>query len=166
MLGYRMRGGCGSEVVLETVNAPRAFLTTDSGFPLAELEQALRTNRPFTYDYQPTAVPVLYSAGILAERQGKGRRANSSMLSSAIPRLCRLYLGMSKLDPRNRRSARRTAHCRRSLQGLSPRAGFLRRQCSRFATARRWFPAAQRRRRPGTELAASLRKRRRPFSRS
>jgi len=33
ILGYRMRGGCGSEVVLETVNAPRAFLTTDSGFP-------------------------------------------------------------------------------------------------------------------------------------
>ena len=34
ILGYRMRGGCGSEVVLETVNASRAFLTTDSGFPL------------------------------------------------------------------------------------------------------------------------------------
>src|SRR5437764_12118994 len=60
ILGYRMRGGCGSEVVLETVNASRAFLTTDSGFPLTELEQALRTNRPFTYDYKPLNVPVLY----------------------------------------------------------------------------------------------------------
>src|SRR5690242_11273855 len=29
IIGYRMRGGCGSEVVLETVNATRAFLTTD-----------------------------------------------------------------------------------------------------------------------------------------
>src|ERR1035437_6864929 len=47
ILGFRMRGGCGSEVVLETVNAPRAFLTTDSGFPLNDLEQALRTNHPF-----------------------------------------------------------------------------------------------------------------------
>ncbi len=47
VLGYRMRGGCGSEVVLETVNAARAFITTDSGFPLAELEQALRTDKPF-----------------------------------------------------------------------------------------------------------------------
>src|SRR6267143_1493357 len=56
VLGYRMRGGCGSEVVLETVNASRAFLTTDSGFPLSELEQALRTNRPFTLDYHPTNV--------------------------------------------------------------------------------------------------------------
>ena len=35
VLGCRMRGGCGAEVVLETVNATRAFLTIDSGFPLA-----------------------------------------------------------------------------------------------------------------------------------
>ena len=42
VLGYRMRGGCGSDVVLETVNATRAFLTIDSGFPLAELEQIVR----------------------------------------------------------------------------------------------------------------------------
>src|SRR5262249_8502508 len=60
ILGYRMRGGCGSEVVLETLNASRAFLTTDSGFPLSELEQALRTNRPFTYDYHPATVTALY----------------------------------------------------------------------------------------------------------
>ena len=40
---HQRRGGCGSEVVLETVNASRAFLTTDSGFPLADLEQALST---------------------------------------------------------------------------------------------------------------------------
>ncbi|MBI1842808.1 MAG: hypothetical protein HYR88_18370, partial [Verrucomicrobia bacterium] len=62
VLGYRMRGGCGSEVVLETVNGMRAFLTIDSGFPLAELEQSLRTNRPFHYDYKPTQVPILYGA--------------------------------------------------------------------------------------------------------
>src|ERR1019366_900041 len=60
VLGFRMRGGCGSEVVLETVNAPRAFLSTDSGFPLSDLERALRTNRPFNYDFQPTPVPVMF----------------------------------------------------------------------------------------------------------
>ena len=32
----------------------------DSGFPLAELEQALRTSRPVRYDYKPTKIPVLY----------------------------------------------------------------------------------------------------------
>ena len=41
VLGYRMRGGCGSEVVLETLNASKAFVTIDSGFPVADLEQAL-----------------------------------------------------------------------------------------------------------------------------
>ena len=61
VLGYRMRGACGSEVVLETVNAPRAFITTDSGFPLAELEQALRTEQPFAYDYHPASATILYA---------------------------------------------------------------------------------------------------------
>src|SRR3954469_17624885 len=60
ILGFRMRGGCGAEVVLETVNAARAFLTTDSGFPLNDLEQALRTNRAFSYDFRPTTIPVLF----------------------------------------------------------------------------------------------------------
>jgi len=97
-LGYRMRGGCGAEVVLETVNASRAFLTIDSGFPLAELEQALRANRPFEYDYKPTQVPVLYGpeywlGGTKEKQQGE---FIDQYLSD--PQLCRLYLGMSKLD--------------------------------------------------------------------
>ena len=71
VLGYRMRGGCGSDVVLETVNASRAFLTIDSGFPLAELEQALRTNRPFTLDYHPARIPRALQRRILAVRQGQ-----------------------------------------------------------------------------------------------
>ena len=62
VLGFRMRGGCGSEVVLETVNAARAFLTTDSGFPINQLEEALRTNKPFRYDYHPSQVPVLFGS--------------------------------------------------------------------------------------------------------
>jgi hypothetical protein len=98
ILGFRMRGGCGSEVVLETVNAARAFLTTDSGFPINRLEEALRTNKPFTYDYHASQVPVLFGseywmAGIKdAEPVG--------FIESFIgdPATCRLYLGFSKLD--------------------------------------------------------------------
>ncbi|MBI1786517.1 MAG: hypothetical protein HYR60_03060 [Acidobacteria bacterium] len=97
ILGYRMRGGCGSEVVLETVNASRAFLSTDSGFPLAELEQALRTNRPFVHDYQPTAVPVLYSAEYWTSAKEKASGEFIDIFLSD-PSLCRLYLGFSKLD--------------------------------------------------------------------
>jgi hypothetical protein len=97
ILGFRMRGGCGSEVVLETLNATRAFLTTDSGFPLAELEQALRTNRPFVYDYQPTQAPILYGPEYwLSAKEKQPADFIDAFLSD--PSLCRLYLGLSKLD--------------------------------------------------------------------
>jgi len=97
-VGYRMRGGCGSEVVLETVNATRAFLTIDSGFPLAELEQSLRTNRPFVYDYKPTQAPVLYGPEYWVPTK---ERANAEFIDNFLgdPSICRLYLGLSKLDP-------------------------------------------------------------------
>ena len=98
VLGYRMRGGCGSEVVLETVNATRAFLTIDSGFPLAELEQDLRTNRPFAYDYKPTQVPMLYAQDYwLSAKDREGAEFIDAFLGD--PSLCRLYLALSKLDP-------------------------------------------------------------------
>ena len=97
VLGYRMRGGCGSEVVLETVNATRAFLTIDSGFPIADLEQALRTNRPFNYDYRPTQVSVLFGPEYwLSAREKQPAEFIDAFL--ADPSLCRLYLGFSKLD--------------------------------------------------------------------
>jgi len=98
VLGYRMRGGCGSEVVLETLNASRAFLTIDSGFPLADLEQDLRTNRPFAYDFKPTQVPILYTQDYwLSSKDRQGAEFIDSFLGD--PSLCRLYLALSKLDP-------------------------------------------------------------------
>ena len=96
VLGYRMRGACGSEVVLETVNAGRAFLTIDSGFPLAELEVALRNNRPFQYDYHPTLVPVLFGPEYWMSAEKEKKEFIDVFLSD--PALCRLYLGLSKLD--------------------------------------------------------------------
>jgi hypothetical protein len=98
VLGYRMRGGCGSDVVLETVNASRAFLTIDSGFPLAELEQALRTNRPFTLDYRPARIPVLYKPEYWQSAKDKTTGEFIDYFISD-PSLCRLYLGLAKLDP-------------------------------------------------------------------
>jgi hypothetical protein len=97
ILGYRMRGACGSDVVLETVNASRAFLTIDSGFPLADLEAALRTNRPFAYDYKPTSVSVLYGPEYWTSGKDKDKVDFIDAFMSD-PALCRLYLGLSKLD--------------------------------------------------------------------
>jgi hypothetical protein len=97
ILGFRMRGGCGSEVVLETVNAARAFLTTDSGFPVNDLEQALRTNRPFSYDFRPTMIPVMFGPEYwLAATKDKELQFIDAFLGD--PSMCRLYLGFSKLD--------------------------------------------------------------------
>ena len=98
ILGFRMRGGCGSEVVLETVNAARAFLTTDSGFPVNQLEQSLRTNRAFSYDYHSTPIPVLF--GPEYWMGGQKDKEPAAFLETFIsdPSICRLYLGISKLD--------------------------------------------------------------------
>jgi hypothetical protein len=107
VLGYRMRGACGSDVVLETVNATRAFLTIDSGFPLAQLEQSLRTSRPFVYDYKPTEVPVLYGPEYWLSAKEK---QTGDFLDFIIgdPSLCRLYLGMAKLDPQTADDLKKT----------------------------------------------------------
>jgi len=109
ILGFRMRGGCGSEVVLETVNAPRAFLTTDSGFPVNDLEVALRTNRPFTYDFHPTAIPVMFSADYWFSGSKDKGKETSDFIESFIgdPSICRLYLGFSKLDRETAESLRK-----------------------------------------------------------
>jgi hypothetical protein len=98
ILGYRMRGGCGAELVLETLNASRAFLTIDSGFPVANLEQALRTNQPFVYDFRPTKVPVLYGPDYWLT---SGKEKSGEWIDTFLgdPSLCRMYLGVSKLDP-------------------------------------------------------------------
>lgn len=106
ILGFRMRGGCGSDVVLETVNATRAFLSMDSGFPLADLEQALRTNRPFSYDYHATMVPVLYKPEYwLSNKEKQAGEFIDAFLGD--PSLCRLYLGLAKLDPETAEEVRR-----------------------------------------------------------
>ncbi len=97
ILGYRIRGACGGDLTVETVNAGKAFLTIDSGFPLAELEQALRTSRPFSYDFKPTQVPVIYGPEywLSVEKKDKGEFIDRFM---SDPLLCRLYLGMAKID--------------------------------------------------------------------
>jgi hypothetical protein len=97
IVGFRMRGGCGSDLVLETVNASRAFLTTDSGFPMAEFEQALRTNRAFEYDYHPAKIYVLYGPDywLTAKEKGTGDFLDAFL---SDPSICRFYLSMAKLD--------------------------------------------------------------------
>jgi hypothetical protein len=109
ILGFRMRGGCGSEVVLETVNEPRAFITTDSGFPVNELEAAMRTNRPFNYDFHPTAVPVMFGPEYWMSAKEKDKDTEFIESFIADPSSCRLYLGFTKLDVETADALRKVA---------------------------------------------------------
>ena len=98
VLGYRMRGSCGADIVLETVNATRAFLTVDSGFPLVQLEQDLRANRRFEMPFVPTSIPVLYNSAYWLSALNKETNATFIDAFMSDPSLCRLYLGLSRLD--------------------------------------------------------------------
>jgi hypothetical protein len=99
ILGYRMRGGCGSDLALETVNPSRAFLTIDSGFPLSELEAALRTNRTFSLDYHPVRVPILFGANYWQPETAGQKSVEFVDFLMGDPSLCRLYSAVSALDP-------------------------------------------------------------------
>ncbi len=125
ILGFRMRGGCGSEVVLETVNQMRAFITTDSGFPINDLEQALRTNHAFNYDFHPTQVPVLFGPEYWSgpkEKEGSNFIERLYLRPFHLPSLP----GFFQTQFRNRRRDAEGADAD-AAEGLLARAGFLRR---------------------------------------
>jgi hypothetical protein len=97
ILGYRLQKACGPDAALETSDANRAFLTIDSGFPLADLEEALRENKPFDMPYGPTKLPVLFKASDWVENK---KNANRGVVDSILrdPELARLYWAMSRMD--------------------------------------------------------------------
>ncbi|HWP84979.1 MAG TPA: hypothetical protein VNN17_07310 [Terriglobia bacterium] len=93
ILGYRLRTGCGSEASLETADPERAFLTVDSGFPLADLEEHLRNGTVFEYPFGNSSVPVLFS-------QKDWAWTDKNMVDALLedPSLARLYWAVSRLD--------------------------------------------------------------------
>ena len=93
-LGYRVRkGGCGAGAVIETDDPNTAFLTIDSGFPLADLESAFRAGKPFTYTVRGNDLPILFTA---ADWFDKGRDPLDQFLDDKDT--ARLYYAVSKLD--------------------------------------------------------------------
>jgi hypothetical protein len=108
-LGYRMRGSCGGDLVLETVNATKAFLTVDSGFPISELETDLRANHRFELPYAPTSIPVLYTPAYWLSALGRTNQTEFLDAFLGDPSLCRLYLGLSHLDHATAEALRKQA---------------------------------------------------------
>jgi hypothetical protein len=97
ILGYRLEQGCGPDAALETADANRAFLTIDSGFPLADLEETLRTGKPFDIPFASTKVSVLYkSSDWVLNKKNANRGVVDSILRD--PELARLYWALSRMD--------------------------------------------------------------------
>ena len=120
ILGYRLRHGCGQEIVLETANAERAFLTIDSGFPLTDLEESLQKNVPFLYPYASARVPVLFKESDWLSLSAVQKIHFGSCLDILLndPAISRLYWAMSKTDVETARYLERTP----GLRALLPNA--------------------------------------------
>ena len=97
ILGYRLRQSCGPDAALETADANRAFLTIDSGFPLADLEESLRLGKPFDTPYVSTQVPVIFKSSDWVENK---KNSNRGVVDSILrdPGMARLYWAMSRMD--------------------------------------------------------------------
>jgi len=105
ILGYRMRETCGPKTSVETSDPDRAFLTIDSGFPLAELEETLRTGKPFSYAYPSSQVPAIFAQddwGLDGKSDSKNGEKNRNEPVDSLLRdsaQARIYWAMSRIDP-------------------------------------------------------------------
>jgi hypothetical protein len=99
ILGYRMLQNCSDKnVVLSTANPERAFLTIDSGFPLATLEEDLQKGIPFDYPYPASRVPVLFRESDWVQLNTGKRRTSGNLIDVLLrdPEVARLYWGLAK----------------------------------------------------------------------
>lgn len=124
VLGYRIRPDCGKPATyLETAEPDRAFITTDSGFPLPELEQSLRGGKPFEYNYASSPVPILLTdrEWIAAATTNKANDKDVIDVILTEPDIARLYWALSRLDPGTTELLRKSV----GIQKLAPLAAVL-----------------------------------------
>ena len=105
ILGYKARPACGQkDTILVTADPERAFLTTDSGFPLTALEEALAKGEPFTYAFPNSRVPVLFSESDWKALSGAKSRGAQTLVEILLrePAIDRLYWALSNSDGETR----------------------------------------------------------------
>ncbi len=100
VLGYTLAPNCGPNVALQAVDSDKAFLAVDSGFPLANLEDALRTGQPFSYPFAPSRVPVLFNEDDWTSmvRRAKGDKTDVVDCLLLDPAVARLYWSLARID--------------------------------------------------------------------
>jgi hypothetical protein len=111
ILGYHARPGCGQKgSTLMTADPERAFLTTDSGFPLTALEEALEKGEPFTYAFPNSRVPVLFSENDWKSLSLAKNRGSQTLVDILLhePAVDRLYWALSNTDAETRNALQRS----------------------------------------------------------
>ena len=116
VIGYVFRSPCGPGTSLVTEDPERAFLAVDSGFPLVDLEEALRQGTTFTHSVQSSSVPVLFE---VSDWEAEEQTVLDTLIDN--PRLARLYWALAKLDEGTRRELKESV----GLEALVPVASIL-----------------------------------------
>jgi hypothetical protein len=105
ILGYHARPACGQKgSTLTTADPERAFLTTDSGFPLTALEESLEKGDTFTYAFPESRVPVLFSENEWKSLSQAKNRGSQSLVDILLhePAVDRLYWALANTDAETR----------------------------------------------------------------
>ena len=119
ILGYQFAHGCSStDASLITADPDRAFLTTDSGFPLTQLEEALQKGKPFSHDFPSTRVPVLFTEKTWTGLSVWNKRYENTLLDALLHdrTLDRLYSAMARMSPETRNDLQHSPGMRKLLQ--------------------------------------------------
>ena len=121
-LGYRLKAECGPNASLETDDPGLAFLTVDSGFPLADLEEALRGGNAFAYPYASSKVPAVLEVRDWTALAGF-KTQNPTLLDAILqdPEVARLYWDFGRMDRETAAGLQQAP----GLRGLLPYAGTL-----------------------------------------
>ena len=110
IIGYRLKQGCGPDSELEAADPERAFIANDSGFPIADFEEALRQSKPFAYPYPSSPVPLIFKYEDWKAIEKSGNNAHGDFLTALVddPMEARLYWAVARMDGETREFLRRT----------------------------------------------------------
>ena len=162
VLGYRTEGECGHDgMSLVTADPEKAFLTIDSGFPLLQLEGALQHDAPFTYPYQGSNVPALFTpAEWVAVTQRKEIRSGTFWKASCMNHSWRGCTGRCRESNRRRDSPCKDKSGWKNCFPLLPRS-ISTEASSAFVMVPSWSPGEKRRKRIGNSWRVRVHARRR-----
>jgi hypothetical protein len=117
-LGYKLENGCDKIPSIEVDDPEKAFITVDSGFPLADLEIDLQQGKPFSTPYPSTRVPLIYGK---SDWTGKPNSLDIDVVDVLAndAAKARLYWGLSRIDENTRRVLLQNGGVARMLPGAS-----------------------------------------------